>query len=109
MQAEHKIGVIYTHARKIGTVRYYIILLAQIQESCMTRDISPYLIFNIVFLQLVKQPNWLPDPITPAAGMELEKLSFLGPFFALSVFAEDSVCNFFIISENECHSTLTVY
>lgn len=41
--------------------------------------------------QLVEQPNWLPDPITPAAGMELEKLSFLGPFFSLSVFAEDSV------------------
>jgi len=34
--------------------------------------------------------NFLPDSITPACGMELAKLSFLGPFFSLSVFAEDS-------------------
>ena len=51
-------------------------------------DLSP-IVYDIQ--QMVEQLNWLPDPITPAAGMELEKLSFLGPFFSLSVFAEDNV------------------
>ena len=46
---------------------------------------------NSILLQIVEQCNWLPDPLSPAHGMELEKLSFLGPFFALSVFAEDNV------------------
>ena len=49
----------------------------------------------LLLLQIVEQPNWLPDPITEAQGMELEKLSYLGPFFALSVFAEDSVSTFY--------------
>lgn len=39
---------------------------------------------------IVQQSNWLPDSATPGAGKELEKLSFLGPFLALSVFAEDN-------------------
>ncbi|KAI0243357.1 Ubiquitin conjugation factor E4 B [Lamellibrachia satsuma] len=39
---------------------------------------------------IVRQSNWLPEPVTQAIGMELEKLSFLGPFFGLSVFAEDN-------------------
>ncbi|RUS76022.1 hypothetical protein EGW08_016227, partial [Elysia chlorotica] len=38
---------------------------------------------------MVQQSNWLPDPITQAEGTEIEKLSLLGPFLALSVFAED--------------------
>ena len=40
---------------------------------------------------MVQLSNWLPDVFTQAAGMEVAKLSFLGPFFALSVFAEDNV------------------
>ncbi|XP_071805789.1 ubiquitin conjugation factor E4 B-like isoform X1 [Asterias amurensis] len=35
-------------------------------------------------------PEWLPDPITGAAGREVEKLSLLGAFLSLSVFAEDN-------------------
>lgn len=40
---------------------------------------------------IVEQSNWLPKAVTPAGGMEIERLSYLGPFFSLSVFAEDSV------------------
>lgn len=39
---------------------------------------------------MVKLSNWLPDVFSQASGMEVAKLSFLGPFFALSVFAEDN-------------------
>ncbi|KAK3104970.1 hypothetical protein FSP39_014399 [Pinctada imbricata] len=39
---------------------------------------------------MVTQSNWLPQGMTQASGMELEKLSLLGPFLGLSVFAEDN-------------------
>ncbi|XP_064642091.1 ubiquitin conjugation factor E4 B-like [Lineus longissimus] len=39
---------------------------------------------------IIQQPNWLPKPMTKDSGMEIQKLSFLGPFLALSVFAEDT-------------------
>ena len=51
-----------------------------------------FLKYSPIF-QVVSQSNWLPESVTPAAGKELEKLSFLGPFLALSVFAEDNVSN----------------
>lgn len=38
---------------------------------------------------MVKLPSWLPKPLSEASGRELERLSLLGPFFSLSVFAED--------------------
>ncbi|XP_040286717.1 ubiquitin conjugation factor E4 B isoform X1 [Bufo bufo] len=34
-------------------------------------------------------PLWLPKPLSPATGRELQRLSYLGSFFSLSVFAED--------------------
>ncbi|XP_062871127.1 ubiquitin conjugation factor E4 B isoform X2 [Trichomycterus rosablanca] len=34
-------------------------------------------------------PLWCPDALSPAAGREIQRLSFLGTFFSLSVFAED--------------------
>ncbi|XP_075046360.1 ubiquitin conjugation factor E4 B isoform X2 [Mixophyes fleayi] len=34
-------------------------------------------------------PLWLPKPLSPASGRELQRLSYLGSFFSLSVFAED--------------------
>ena len=40
---------------------------------------------------MVKLPSWLPKPLSEACGKELESISLLGPFFSLSVFAEDSV------------------
>jgi len=42
-------------------------------------------------LQMVQLSNWLPSEFSQAAGMEVARLSFLGPFFALSVIAEDNV------------------
>ena len=50
-----------------------------------------FFISSSLCFQIVSQSNWLPDSVTPAAGKEVEKLSFLGPFLALSVFAEDNV------------------
>jgi len=38
---------------------------------------------------LTQQHNWLPAPLTAAAGLELVALSFLGPFLAPSVFPEE--------------------
>ncbi|XP_059145993.1 ubiquitin conjugation factor E4 B-like isoform X2 [Physella acuta] len=40
---------------------------------------------------IIEQPNWLTEPVSQAAGMEVEKLTLLGPFLGLSVFAEDDV------------------
>ncbi|XP_027026253.1 ubiquitin conjugation factor E4 B isoform X2 [Tachysurus fulvidraco] len=34
-------------------------------------------------------PLWCPDPVSPGAGREIQRLSFLGAFFSLSVFVED--------------------
>ena len=53
-----------------------------------------FLKYSPIF-QVVGQSNWLPESVTPAAGKELEKLSFLGPFLALSAFAEDNVSKIF--------------
>ncbi|XP_033763599.1 LOW QUALITY PROTEIN: ubiquitin conjugation factor E4 B-like [Pecten maximus] len=39
---------------------------------------------------IVQQPNWIPEALSQASGMELEKLTLLGPFLGLSVFAEDN-------------------
>ncbi|XP_033104653.1 ubiquitin conjugation factor E4 B-like [Anneissia japonica] len=39
---------------------------------------------------VVELDNWMSPPITAAVGREIEKLSFLGAFFSLSVFAEDN-------------------
>jgi ubiquitin conjugation factor E4 B len=38
---------------------------------------------------LVRMPCWLPDAQTEAVGREISRLSFLGPFFSLSVMTED--------------------
>ncbi|XP_051844560.1 ubiquitin conjugation factor E4 B isoform X1 [Antechinus flavipes] len=36
-------------------------------------------------------PLWLPKSLSPGSGRELQRLSYLGAFFSLSVFAEDDV------------------
>lgn len=38
---------------------------------------------------MVEDPLWLPTPVTGSGGRELSRLSMLGPFLALSPFAED--------------------
>ena len=62
-----------------------------------------------LYLQIVHQSNWLPDPVSPAHGMELEKLSFLGPFFSLSVFAEDNVSPEYIVFVCTFHLANNIY
>jgi len=38
---------------------------------------------------MTSHPLWLPPSLTFATGREMQRLTFLGPFFQLSVFAED--------------------
>ncbi|CAN8015971.1 unnamed protein product, partial [Ixodes persulcatus] len=38
---------------------------------------------------MVQDPLWLPQPVSAATGKEVARLSLLGPFLGLSVFAED--------------------
>ncbi|XP_067423475.1 ubiquitin conjugation factor E4 B isoform X1 [Emydura macquarii macquarii] len=38
---------------------------------------------------VISLPLWLPKSLSPGAGRELQRLSYLGAFFSLSVFAED--------------------
>nr|XP_056721613.1 ubiquitin conjugation factor E4 B [Euleptes europaea] len=38
---------------------------------------------------VVSLPLWLPKSLSPGTGRELQRLSYLGAFFSLSVFAED--------------------
>uniref|UniRef100_A0A8D0C3Y3 Ubiquitin conjugation factor E4 B n=1 Tax=Salvator merianae TaxID=96440 RepID=A0A8D0C3Y3_SALMN len=38
---------------------------------------------------VVSLPLWLPKALSPGTGRELQRLSYLGTFFSLSVFAED--------------------
>uniref|UniRef100_A0A7N4PNT4 Ubiquitin conjugation factor E4 n=1 Tax=Sarcophilus harrisii TaxID=9305 RepID=A0A7N4PNT4_SARHA len=44
-----------------------------------------------VFKQVASLPLWLPKSLSPGSGRELQRLSYLGAFFSLSVFAEDDV------------------
>ena len=53
--------------------------------------IAVYLLSDILLSKLTKLPSWNPDPLSNAGAKELEVLSFLGPFFKLSIFAEDNV------------------
>jgi hypothetical protein len=41
--------------------------------------------------------NWLPSIISPGPGIEFQRLSFLGPLFSLSVFAEDDVSQTYVL------------
>ena len=49
---------------------------------------------------MISMPCWLPVSLSEAEGKEIEKLSFLGAFFSLSVFAEDNVSNRVLLKEN---------
>ena len=40
---------------------------------------------------MIEMENWSPEPMSDAIGKEFSRLSFLAPFFRLSVFAEDDV------------------
>uniref|UniRef100_A0A8C9SB94 Ubiquitin conjugation factor E4 B n=1 Tax=Scleropages formosus TaxID=113540 RepID=A0A8C9SB94_SCLFO len=38
---------------------------------------------------MMSMPLWCPEPLSTATGREVQRLSYLGSFFSLSVFAED--------------------
>uniref|UniRef100_A0A669AX04 Ubiquitin conjugation factor E4 B n=1 Tax=Oreochromis niloticus TaxID=8128 RepID=A0A669AX04_ORENI len=40
-------------------------------------------------LMVTSLPLWCPKPLSPGCGREIQRLSYLGAFFGLSVFAED--------------------
>ncbi|KAH9514136.1 Ubiquitin conjugation factor E4 B [Bulinus truncatus] len=61
--------------------------LTAMAELCSIKISNSRPICNL----LVEQTNWLPEPVSQASGMEVEKLTLLGPLLALSVFAEDNV------------------
>ncbi|CAH0400986.1 unnamed protein product [Chilo suppressalis] len=39
---------------------------------------------------IARLPSFCPDPVTTAPGREIARVSFLGPFFAISLFAEEN-------------------
>lgn len=54
--------------------------LCEIKSSTSSRPICDL---------LTKLNNWLPEPVSKAGGREIQRLSFLGPFLQLSVFADE--------------------
>lgn len=48
-------------------------------------------ISSTFILQITTLPLWCLKPLSPGCGREIQKLSYLGAFFSLSVFAEDDV------------------
>lgn len=42
-------------------------------------------------VQVTSLPLWCPQPLSPGCGREIQRLSYVGAFFSLSVFAEDDV------------------
>lgn len=42
-------------------------------------------------VQATSLPLWCPKPLSPGCGREIQRLSYVGAFFSLSVFAEDDV------------------
>lgn len=60
--------------------------LQALAELCDIRCGTPRPICSL----LIQDNLWLPESISRAVGREITKLSFLGPFVSLSVFAEDN-------------------
>ncbi|KAM9445879.1 ubiquitin conjugation factor E4 B isoform 4-T4 [Clarias gariepinus] len=59
--------------------------LMALSELCEIKFGKTHPLCNLI----TSQPMWCPDPLSPGAGREIQRLSFLGAFFSLSVFAED--------------------
>lgn len=47
--------------------------------------------YDCLSVQVTSLPLWCPKPLSPGCGREVQRLSYLGAFFSLSVFAEDDV------------------
>ncbi|XP_055958481.1 ubiquitin conjugation factor E4 B [Patella vulgata] len=61
--------------------------LAILAELCEIKSTS----YRPICKLITEQGNWNYPAVSKASGLEVEKLSFLGPFLGLSVFAEDNV------------------
>ncbi|XP_062889388.1 ubiquitin conjugation factor E4 B isoform X2 [Mobula hypostoma] len=59
--------------------------LAALQELCEIKFGKTHPVCTLV----ISLPLFLPDPLSQGSGRELQRLSFLGACFSLSVFAED--------------------
>ncbi|XP_017342389.1 ubiquitin conjugation factor E4 B isoform X3 [Ictalurus punctatus] len=59
--------------------------LMALSELCEIKFVKTHPVCTLV----TSLPLWCPDPLSPGAGREIQRLSFLGAFFSLSVFAED--------------------
>ncbi|XP_042606747.1 ubiquitin conjugation factor E4 B isoform X3 [Cyprinus carpio] len=59
--------------------------LMALAELCEIKFGKTHPVCNLI----TSLPLWFPDPLSPGTGREIQRLSFLGAFFSLSVFAED--------------------
>nr|XP_004657717.1 ubiquitin conjugation factor E4 B isoform X4 [Jaculus jaculus] len=64
---------------------YFKYPLMALGELCETKFGKTHPVCNLV----ASLPLWLPKSLSPGSGRELQRLSYLGPFFSFSVFAED--------------------
>ncbi|XP_061592345.1 ubiquitin conjugation factor E4 B isoform X2 [Cololabis saira] len=59
--------------------------LMALAELCEIKFGKTHPVCNLV----TSLPLWCPKPLSPGCGREVQRLSYLGAFFSLSVFAED--------------------
>uniref|UniRef100_A0A3Q1GEK8 Ubiquitin conjugation factor E4 B n=1 Tax=Acanthochromis polyacanthus TaxID=80966 RepID=A0A3Q1GEK8_9TELE len=59
--------------------------LMALAELCEIKFGKTHPVCNLV----TSLPLWCPKPLSPGCGREIQRLSYLGAFFGLSVFAED--------------------
>uniref|UniRef100_A0AAQ4PRU4 Ubiquitin conjugation factor E4 B n=1 Tax=Gasterosteus aculeatus aculeatus TaxID=481459 RepID=A0AAQ4PRU4_GASAC len=61
--------------------------LMALAELCEIKFGKTHPVCNLV----TSLPLWCPQPLSPGCGREIQRLSYVGAFFSLSVFAEDDV------------------
>ncbi|XP_033898586.2 ubiquitin conjugation factor E4 B-like isoform X5 [Acipenser ruthenus] len=59
--------------------------LMALAELCEIKFGKAHPVCNLI----TSLPLWCPDSLSPGSGRELQRLSYIGAFFSLSVFAED--------------------
>ncbi|MGH0121716.1 UNVERIFIED_CONTAM: hypothetical protein FKN15_000188 [Acipenser sinensis] len=59
--------------------------LMALAELCEIKFGKTHPVCNLI----TSLPLWCPDSLSPGSGRELQRLSYIGSFFSLSVFAED--------------------
>uniref|UniRef100_A0A8C1Q8G3 Ubiquitin conjugation factor E4 B n=1 Tax=Cyprinus carpio TaxID=7962 RepID=A0A8C1Q8G3_CYPCA len=71
--------------KQVGVAADYRDRLHALAELCEIKFGKTHPVCNLI----TSLPLWCPDPLSPGTGREIQRLSFLGAFFSLSVFAED--------------------